>query len=92
MINILIWLLAGGLIGWVASMIMRTDPHGMILNLAVGIFGAMVGGWVISPLVGIPMAHDNAAFNGGAFIVSLIGAVTLLGLFNLLRPVTARRG
>ncbi len=92
MINILIWLLAGGLIGWVASMIMRTDSQGVILNLAVGIFGAMAGGWVISPLVGIPMAHNSASFNGGAFIVSLIGAVTLLGLFNLLRPVTVRRG
>lgn len=92
MINILIWLLAGGLIGWVASMIMRTDPHGVVLNVAVGIFGAVVGGWVISPMVGIPMAADGMAFNGGAFIVSLIGAVTLLGLINLLRPVTIRRG
>lgn len=88
MINIVIWLLAGGLIGWVASMIMRTAPPGIVLNIGVGVFGAAVGGWVIAPLAGIPTTNE-AAFNGGAFIVALIGAVTLLGLFNLLRPSNA---
>lgn len=89
MINIVIWLLAGGLIGWVASMIMRTPPQGLVLNIAVGVFGAAMGGWVISPMVGITTLSAGA-FNGGAFIVALIGAVTLLGLFNLLRPTAVR--
>lgn len=89
MINIIIWLLSGSLIGWVASAIMRAAPQGMVINVAVGIFGAAIGGGVISPMVGIPSLHASA-FNGGAFIVALIGAVTLLGLFNLLRPSTVR--
>ncbi len=90
MINIVIWLLAGGLIGWVASMIMRTAPQGVLLNVGLGVFGAALGGWVVAPMVGIATGGDGAAFNGGAFIIALIGSVTLLGLINLLRPGTAR--
>ena len=54
MINFIVWLIIGGLIGWVASMIMRTDgQQGMLLNVIVGIVGAAIGGWLISPLVGV---------------------------------------
>ena len=52
--NLLIWLVVGGVIGWIASMIMRTDAQqGMLLNIVVGIVGAMLGGWLISPLLGV---------------------------------------
>jgi uncharacterized membrane protein YeaQ/YmgE (transglycosylase-associated protein family) len=51
MINFIVWLIVGGLIGWVASMIMRTDAQqGVFLNVIVGIIGAALGGWFISPL------------------------------------------
>jgi uncharacterized membrane protein YeaQ/YmgE (transglycosylase-associated protein family) len=51
--NFIIWLIVGGLIGWVASKIMNTDAQqGIFLNIVVGIIGAMIGGWLISPLIG----------------------------------------
>ena len=51
--NFIIWLVVGGLIGWIASMIMRTDAQqGVILNVVVGIIGAMLGGWLLAPLFG----------------------------------------
>jgi len=51
--NFIIWLVVGGLIGWIASMIMRTDgQQGVILNVVVGIVGAVLGGWLLGPLLG----------------------------------------
>jgi len=87
--NFVIWLVVGGLIGWVASMIMKTDAQqGVILNVVVGIVGAFIGGWLISPLVGVPTINQDA-FSIGALLVSLVGAVILLAIVNLLRR---RRG
>ncbi len=88
--NFIIWLVVGGLIGWVASMIMRTDgQQGIFLNIVVGIVGAFLGGWLISPLVGVPTINQNA-FSIGALVVSLLGAVILLAIVNLFRRGTAR--
>ena len=90
MINFIVWLIVGGLIGWVASMIMRTNAQqGVFLNIVVGIVGAMLGGWFISPLVGMPTINQNA-FSIGALLVSLVGAVILLAIVNLFRRGTAR--
>lgn len=83
--NFIIWLIAGGLIGWVASMIMKTDAQqGVVLNVIVGIVGAFLGGWLISPLVGVPTINQDA-FSLGALLVSLVGAIILLAIVNLLR-------
>ena len=88
--NFIIWLVVGGLIGWVASMIMRTDgQQGIFLNIIVGIVGAMLGGWLISPLVGVPTINQGA-FSVGALVVSLLGAVILLAIVNLFRRGSAR--
>jgi uncharacterized membrane protein YeaQ/YmgE (transglycosylase-associated protein family) len=88
--NIIIWLVVGGLIGWVASMIMRTDgQQGLFLNVIVGIVGAALGGWFISPLVGVPTINQDA-FSFGALVVSLLGAVVLLAIVNLVRRGSAR--
>ncbi len=90
MINIIVWLVIGGLIGWVASMLMKTDgQQGMFLNIVVGIVGAALGGWFISPLVGIASINDGN-FSIGALVVSLIGAVILLAIVNLFRRGSAR--
>lgn len=88
--NFIIWLVVGGLIGWVASMIMRTDgQQGIFLNVIVGIIGAALGGWLISPLVGVgTINQDN--FSVGALLVSLVGAIILLAIVNLLRRGTTR--
>ena len=90
MVNFIVWLVVGGLIGWVASMIMRTDAQqGMFLNVIVGIGGAALGGWLISPMVGVPTINQNA-FSFGALVVSLIGAIILLLIVNLFRRGRAR--
>jgi len=83
--NFIIWLIVGGLIGWIASMIMKTDAQqGMLLNIVVGIVGAMLGGWLISPLLG--QGNINSGdFSLGGLIVSLLGAVLLLAIVNLFR-------
>jgi uncharacterized membrane protein YeaQ/YmgE (transglycosylase-associated protein family) len=83
--NIAIWLIIGGLIGWVASLLMKTDAQqGMILNVVVGIVGAMLGGWLISPMVGVSTINQSA-LSIPAMLVSLVGAVILLAIVNLVR-------
>jgi uncharacterized membrane protein YeaQ/YmgE (transglycosylase-associated protein family) len=85
MIDFIIWLVAGGLIGWVASMVMRTDgQQGVFLNVVVGIVGAALGGWVLSPVLGIGTINQGS-FSLAALFVSLLGAVGLLAIVNLVR-------
>ena len=80
----LIWLIVGGLVGWLASLIMRTDgQQGILLNVVVGIVGAFLGGLVISPLVGVGTINDGISI--GSVLVSLVGAVILLAIVNLFR-------
>lgn len=88
--NFLIWLIVGGVIGWLASLVMKTDgQQGLFLNVVVGIVGAMVGGWLISPLVGVgTINQDN--FSLGALVVSFIGAAILLAVVNLIRRGSTR--
>jgi len=84
-INLIVWLVVGGLIGWVASMVMRTDAQqGVFLNVIVGIVGAALAGLIVSPLVGVATINQDA-FSFGALVVSLIGAIFLLGIVNLIR-------
>ena len=88
--NFIIWLIVGGLIGWLASMVMKTnDQQGMLLNVVVGIVGAMLGGWFISPLVGVGTINQNN-FSLPALLVSFVGAVILLAAVNLVRRGIAR--
>ncbi len=83
--GILIWLLVGGLVGWVASIMMKSDgSQGIVLNVVVGIVGALLAGLVISPLVGIPTINQNA-LNLGSILVSLVGAVILIAIVKLIR-------
>ncbi|HEY0607422.1 MAG TPA: GlsB/YeaQ/YmgE family stress response membrane protein [Herpetosiphonaceae bacterium] len=91
MINFLVWLLVGGIIGWIASMIMRTDAQqGLLLNIVVGIIGAFLGGFLIRTLgIGGATINDNA-FSLPALLVSLVGAVVLLGIVNLVQGRTVR--
>jgi uncharacterized membrane protein YeaQ/YmgE (transglycosylase-associated protein family) len=82
--NIILWLIVGGIVGWLASMIMRTDgQQGILLNVVVGIVGAFIGGWVISPLVGVGTINDG--FSIASVLVSLVGAIILLAIVNLFR-------
>ena len=84
MMGLIIWLIVGGIIGWLASMIMKTDAQqGILLNVVVGIIGAFIGGWLIAPLIGGSTGTDGFDIMG--FIAALIGAIILLAIVNLFR-------
>lgn len=91
MINFILWLLFGALVGWLASLVMRTDAQqGALLNIVVGIVGAFLGGLIFS-LLGIGGATLNdGVFNLPSLIISFIGAVVLLGIINLMRRGSVR--
>jgi uncharacterized membrane protein YeaQ/YmgE (transglycosylase-associated protein family) len=83
--NLLAWLVVGGLVGWVASMLMRTSgQQGILLNIVVGIVGAFLGGWLLAPMFGTGTINQND-FSVGSLAVSLLGAVILLAIVNLVR-------
>lgn len=87
--NLIIWLIVGGIVGWLASIVMKRDgQQGILLNIVVGIIGALLAGAVISPLVGV--GTINSGFSVGSFLVSLVGAIILLALVNLFTRGRAR--
>ena len=84
--GIILWLIVGGVIGWLASIIMRTDAQqGIFLNIIVGIVGAFLGGLIISG-----GSINNQPLNITSFLVSLHGAVVLLAIVNLVRRGSVR--
>ena len=90
MINFSLWLAVGGLVGWLTSVVMHPDGRrGIALNVVVGVAGAAIGGWILSPLMGVDV-RDSEVFNVGALLVSMIGSVVLLALINLVRRDTVR--
>ena len=81
--NIIIWLVIGGIVGWLASKVMNTDAQqGIILNVVVGIVGALLGGWLLSPLVGASTINQGN-FSIAGLLVSLGGAIALLAIVRL---------
>jgi uncharacterized membrane protein YeaQ/YmgE (transglycosylase-associated protein family) len=84
--GIIIWLIIGGIVGWLASLIMRTDAQqGLLLNIVVGIVGAFIGGLIFNR-----GNINEAPMNVTAFIVSLIGAIVLLAIVILFRRGSMR--
>ena len=80
--GILLWIIFGALVGWIASLIMKTDPEqGAVLNIVVGIVGAVIGGWLMS------FMGESAVtgFNLYSFMVALLGAIVLIALVKTLR-------
>jgi uncharacterized membrane protein YeaQ/YmgE (transglycosylase-associated protein family) len=79
------WLVVGGLLGWVASMIMGTnDQQGKLLNIIVGVVGAFLGGLLIAPLLGTGTINERD-FSVGSLLTSLVGAVVLLAIVGFFR-------
>lgn len=88
--GIIIWLIVGGIVGWLASLVMRTDgQQGIILNVVVGIVGAFIGGWLLGGLLGAPSINSGQV-TVMSFIVSLLGAIILLAIVNLFRRGSVR--
>jgi uncharacterized membrane protein YeaQ/YmgE (transglycosylase-associated protein family) len=83
MVNFIVWLIAGAIIGWLASRIMGTNgQQGLLLDIVVGVVGAFVAGWFLTPLFGITTINQNN-FSLPALLVSLLGAVLLLAVVRL---------
>jgi uncharacterized membrane protein YeaQ/YmgE (transglycosylase-associated protein family) len=78
--NSIIWFVVGGLIGWAASVLLRTQ-EGVLLNVIVGVLGAALGGWLLSPIYGVS-AINQSTFSAASLLVSLVGAVMLLAIVN----------
>jgi len=88
--NFIIWIVIGGILGWLASLVMRTDAQqGLLLNIVVGIIGALLGGWLLAPLFGTGTINQND-FSVSSLLVSFLGAVILLAIVNLFRRGTPR--
>lgn len=84
--GLIVWLVVGGVIGWLASIIMRTDAQqGILLNIIVGIVGAFIGGLIFSG-----GSINGNGLNLYSFLVSLLGAVVLLAIVNLFRRGSVR--
>ena len=78
--NFIIWLIIGGVIGWLASIVMRTDAQqGILLNIVVGIVGAFVGGLLFGGSI------NSQGLTLYTFLSSLVGAIILLAIVNLVR-------
>ncbi|RZL71487.1 MAG: GlsB/YeaQ/YmgE family stress response membrane protein [Sphingomonas sp.] len=88
--GLIVLLIVGGLIGWVASMIMRTDgQQGILLNVVVGIVGALLAGFIVTPLIGgAPITSGVLSIQ--SVLVSLVGAIVLLAIINLFRRGSVR--
>lgn len=90
MINFIVWIIVGAFIGWLASLIMRTDgEQGTLLDIVVGVVGAFVAGLVVNPLVGGGNINQGN-FHLASIFASLVGAIILLAVVNLFRRGVAR--
>ena len=80
--DILLWIVFGGIVGWIASLIMKTDSQqGIVLNVVVGIAGAVLGGWLMAFLG----EGGVTGFNFYSLMVAVVGAVVLLAVLRVLR-------
>lgn len=80
--GIILWIVFGALVGWIASLIMNTDgQQGVLLNIVIGVVGAVVGGWLMSFLG----ESGITGFNLYSFLVALVGAVALIVIVKALR-------
>ena len=79
MINLIVWLIVGAVIGWAAGLVLG-ERNSVLVNIIVGVVGAMIGGF----LLGGPTINQNA-FSLNAMLISLVGAIILLGVVHLVR-------
>ena len=88
--TLILIIIVGGIIGWVASMVMKTDAQqGILLNIVVGIVGALLGGFLLAPLLG-GGSITSGNFSLPNLLISLLGAVILLAIVNLVRRGSVR--
>ena len=81
LINLLVWIIVGGIAGWLASAVVQGGGMGIVADVIVGIVGALIGGFLLSLL--LPGTFGISGFNLGSLIVAFIGAVILLAVVRL---------
>ncbi|MCB2047377.1 MAG: GlsB/YeaQ/YmgE family stress response membrane protein [Novosphingobium sp.] len=88
--TLILVLIVGGIIGWLASILMRTDAQqGIILNVVVGVIGALLSGFLVTPLIGgAPIT--SGTFDVLSLFASFLGSVILLAVVNLFRRGAVR--
>ncbi len=91
MINLIVALIIGGVIGWLASVVMRTDAQqGIFLNIVVGIIGSLLGSFLLGSLFGAEGNIMNNALDGGVLLAAFVGALIPLAVVNLFRRGAVR--
>jgi uncharacterized membrane protein YeaQ/YmgE (transglycosylase-associated protein family) len=88
LVNFIVWIIVGGIIGWIAGLIMH-DSNGPLLDIIVGIVGAFLAGLIITPLIG-GSTINQGNFSLAGLLISLLGAIVLLAIVNLIRRGTVR--
>jgi len=84
--GLILWLVIGGIVGWLASIVMRTDAQqGIVLNVVVGIVGAFIGGLIFTG-----GSINSSGLTLYTFLTSLVGAIVLLAIVNLVRRGSVR--
>lgn len=87
--TLILVLIVGGIIGWLASLVMNTDAQqGIFLNIVVGVVGALIGGVLITLIGGAPIT--SGSFDLMSLLTSFLGAVILLAVINLVRRGSVR--
>ena len=82
-LNIIAWIIVGGVAGWLASVVMKTNAsQGLVMDIVVGIIGGFLGGFVLSAL---GVQSEVTGLNVTSILVAFIGAVILLGILRLVR-------
>lgn len=82
--GLIIAIIVGGVAGWLASIVMRRDGSmGIVMNVIVGVIGALIGNWLLAPLLGF--GGSIQTFDMGAFVIAILGAVVLLAIVNMVQ-------
>ncbi len=89
--GLILALIIGGIIGWLASIIMRTNAQqGLLMNIVVGIVGSLLGSFLLGRFFGAEGSLLNSPLDGGTLLAALVGAVILLAVVNLFRRGAVR--
>lgn len=82
--GLILALIIGGIIGWLASIVMRTNAQqGILLNIVVGIVGSLIGSFLLGGFFGADGSIINSPLDGGTLIAAFLGAVILLAIVNM---------
>ena len=87
--NLVVWLVVGGLLGWVANTVLPIHRHrGLAMSIMVGVAGSVLAGWLVGSLAG-GAASDDANLSVMGLVASIGGSIALLSMMNLVKRRTA---